>query len=243
MSTKTHPVEGSDVQPFQDDNSVVMESPSVEAEGGVKETIINPPEQESVPRISLNWTLDPTPHSFSTELPPTICLILTSHANKPITIYNEALNPSRLLSEGKFPIFDQTDNIEVPHRRRIYCDFEPPSKIKVPLREKLFHTLYPAVPGSVSRACNPFRANQLGPQTLLGGLHQARSRASEKTRLRGGRAQARPSLQLASGTRLGLDPVVGVRGEGRGHESAKWETRRQESGISSLEEPSPTHQT
>ena len=146
MSTKTYPAMESHVQPIKHDNPVVMECPCVEAEGGLQETIVDPPEQESVPVISLNWTLDPTSHSFSSELPPTLCLILTSHADKPITIYNETLNPSRLLCEGKFPIFDQTDSIEVPHHKRIYCDFEPPSKIKVPLREKLFQTLYPEMP-------------------------------------------------------------------------------------------------
>lgn len=164
MSTKTHPDEGSDVQPFQDDDSVVKESPSVEAEGGVKAAIIDPPEQESVPRISVNWTLDPTPHSFRSELPPTLCLILTSHASRPITIYNESLNPGRMLREGCFPIFDKTDNIGVAHKKVRYCYFEPPSKIHVPLREKLFRTLYPGVPLVLA---TPFGPTEWAPKSFL----------------------------------------------------------------------------
>lgn len=103
-------------------------------------------EAEEIPCISVSWSLSPTVHSYSNNFAPKLCLILTSHADKPLTIYNESLNPGRMLAEGKFRIFDLTNNLEIQQRKSRFCDFEPPSKVQVSLREHLFHTLYPEIP-------------------------------------------------------------------------------------------------
>lgn len=51
-----------------------------------------------------------------------------------------------MLAEGKFRIFDLTNNLEIQQRKTRFCNFEPPSKVQAPLREHLFHTLYPEIP-------------------------------------------------------------------------------------------------
>ncbi|KAI4266255.1 MAG: hypothetical protein L6R38_008849 [Xanthoria sp. 2 TBL-2021] len=105
-------------------------------------------EQPSQPSISAEWSLDPTTHSFSSDTSPTLTLSLTNHANRPITIYNEYLIPSQVLAEGHFVIFDHTTNKVVDQLKTRFCDFPPPSKIHVPLRDHMFHTLYPGRPVS-----------------------------------------------------------------------------------------------
>ncbi|KAI4121166.1 MAG: hypothetical protein LQ338_006529 [Usnochroma carphineum] len=104
------------------------------------------PEETSEPAISVSWSLDPPTHSYSSDTAPTLKLSLTSHATRPITIYNEYMNPSIVLAEGHLSIFDHTANVEVDQVKTRYCDFPPPSKVHVPLREQMFHTLYPEVP-------------------------------------------------------------------------------------------------
>ncbi len=132
-----------------------MVCPSVEAGAGLQETMVDPPEQESVPQISLSWTLDPTTHSYSSDLPPTLSVVLTSHAKRPITFYNDCVKPGRLLYKAAFSIFDCTSGVEVKQRKRIYCVFEPPSKVKVQLPEHMFWTLYPEVPLVFTAAFGP----------------------------------------------------------------------------------------
>ncbi|MDI1491412.1 MAG: hypothetical protein OHK93_002621 [Ramalina farinacea] len=104
------------------------------------------PSVDNEPLISLEWSLNPSAHSSSNETAPVLSLFLTLHARIPITIYNEHLDPSRLLSEGRFSIFDLTTETEVPQAKSRFCDFEPPSKVHVPLRENMFYTLYPGIP-------------------------------------------------------------------------------------------------
>lgn len=103
--------------------------------------------EELPPNISIAWSLDPVTHSHSSSLVPKLRLTLTSHAPKPLTIYNDSLNPGRMLAEGnKFRIFDLTSDLEIQQRKARFCDLEPPSKVHVPLREHLFHTLWPETP-------------------------------------------------------------------------------------------------
>lgn len=97
---------------------------------------------EELPSISVSWSLNPIIHSYSNELAPTLRLALISHADRPLTIYNDSLNSSYLLAEGKFFIFDLTSNLEIQQRKTRVCIFEPPSKVQVPLQD----TLYPEVP-------------------------------------------------------------------------------------------------
>ncbi|KAL8950525.1 MAG: hypothetical protein Q9222_003448 [Ikaeria aurantiellina] len=103
-------------------------------------------DDESMPTISVDWSLDSTTHSFSSMKAPIWNLFLISHAKQPITIYNEYMNPSRVLAEGKLSIFDHTANVEVDQLKTRFCDIPPPSKVHVPLRENMFHTLYPETP-------------------------------------------------------------------------------------------------
>ncbi|KAI4203197.1 MAG: hypothetical protein LQ350_002073 [Teloschistes chrysophthalmus] len=98
------------------------------------------------PDTSVTWSLEPTTHSFSKDPSPTIKLQLTNHDSRPITIYNEHLIPSVVLAEGHFIIFDYTSNKTVDQTKTRFCDFPPPSKVHVPLREHLFHTLHPGEP-------------------------------------------------------------------------------------------------
>ncbi|MCJ1461846.1 hypothetical protein MMC07_000445 [Pseudocyphellaria aurata] len=119
--------------------------PQEDIEQGRK-TAVHRREDEEIPRIFVSWSLNPTTHSYSNDVAPTLSLALTSHADRPLTIYNDSVLPRHMLVEGKFVIFDVTSNVEVPQRKSRLCFFEPPSKVQVPLREHLFHTLYPEVP-------------------------------------------------------------------------------------------------
>ncbi|KAI4271397.1 MAG: hypothetical protein LQ337_006036 [Flavoplaca oasis] len=103
-------------------------------------------EQALQPEVSAEWSLDPTTHSFSSNPSPTLTFSLTNHSDQPITIYNEYLVPSRLLAEGSFTIFDLTADTEVHQLKTRFCDFVPPTNVHVPLRESMFHTLYPGTP-------------------------------------------------------------------------------------------------
>ena len=128
--------------------------PLTESDHGTTSTVQNcdaqsPPNSPSVdnePLISLEWSLDPSVHSFSNDAAPILSLFLPLHARTPITIYNEHLDPSRLLSQGRFSIFDLITETEVPQAKSRFCDFEPPSKVHVPLRENMLYTLYPGKP-------------------------------------------------------------------------------------------------
>ena len=105
-------------------------------------------EQTLQPDVSAEWSLDLTTHSFSSNTSPTPTLSLTNHSNRPIIIYNECLVPSRLLAEGSFTIFDLTDDTEVHQLKTRFCNFVPPTNVHVPLRDSMFHTLYPGIPVS-----------------------------------------------------------------------------------------------
>ncbi|KAL8826338.1 MAG: hypothetical protein Q9170_007442 [Blastenia crenularia] len=98
------------------------------------------------PEIAVAWSLEPNIHSFSGDRTPTLSLSLTNRASRPITFYNEHLCLTRVLAEGHLIIFDYTSNSPVDQTKTRFCDFAPPSKIHVPLRERLFYTLYPGEP-------------------------------------------------------------------------------------------------
>ena len=106
------------------------------------------PAEERVPEpnVTVNWSLEPRIHSYSSDISPTLKLSLTNHGKRPITIYDEDLNPFTILAEGHLSIFDHTAKSEVDQVKTRFCNIPPPSKVNVPLREQLFHTLYPEVP-------------------------------------------------------------------------------------------------
>lgn len=104
-------------------------------------------EEPSEPRVTADWSLEPTEHSYSSsDAPPTLKVSLTNHATRPITIYNEYMIPSKVLAEGSFIIYDRTSGTVVDQIRTRFCDFPPPTKVHVPLRERMFYTLYPMEP-------------------------------------------------------------------------------------------------
>ncbi|KAL8671363.1 MAG: hypothetical protein Q9168_004145 [Polycauliona sp. 1 TL-2023] len=107
---------------------------------------MEPVEESRLPQVSITWSLKPAIHSFSSNVAPTLEIALTNHDTRPITIYNEFLIPSTILAEGHFDIFDYTTNEQVDQIKTRFCDFPPPSKVHVPLREQLFHTLHPEEP-------------------------------------------------------------------------------------------------
>jgi len=144
---ETHHIHQPSEQSSNNQNLTAAKQQLIETNGGHQIRAGNDDGGEPLPEISVAWSLDPTIHSFSGSSAPTLRLFLTNHADRPITIYNEHLHLPTLLAEGnKFSIYDYTTGSEVPQVETRFCDFEPPSKIHVPLRETLFHTLPPGVP-------------------------------------------------------------------------------------------------
>ena len=136
-----HLAQSSDKQTCPDRSSV--QTPQSVSEKG-PETFAKP--EETLPKVAISWSLDPTTHSFHSPTAPTLRLELTNHDTRPITIYNENFRPGALLAEAQFSIFDNTTNLEVHQSKTIFCNFVPPSYIHVPLPEKSFHTLPPGEP-------------------------------------------------------------------------------------------------
>ena len=138
---ETHHIDQPSDQPSKIENPTVAKQQAIETDGEHQMKSANTPGEEPLPKISITWSLDPTTHSFSSSSAPTLRLCLINHATRPITIYNEYRNPTTLLAEGRFSIFDHTTNSEVAQLKTRFCDFEPPSKVDVPLGEKMFHNL------------------------------------------------------------------------------------------------------
>ena len=112
------------------------------------------PQTETAPHISVELALDPPIHSYSSDAAPRLRLTLTSHADRPITIYDDGAvaSPGRLLAQGSLAVRDVARGVDVPRRKARFCDFEPPRRVAVPLREALFHTLYPETPAAFEAA-------------------------------------------------------------------------------------------
>ncbi|KAL8914700.1 MAG: hypothetical protein Q9171_000713 [Xanthocarpia ochracea] len=131
-------------------------------------------EQVSQPEIAAAWSLNPTTHSFSSDTSPTLTLSLTNHGDRPITIYNEHMDPSRVLAEGSLVIFDLTTDTPVDQLKTRFCDFQPPSK-DVPLRETKFHTLYPSklvsFTATFGRSKSPSQPSLPGQPLRARGVH------------------------------------------------------------------------
>ncbi|KAL8974171.1 MAG: hypothetical protein Q9197_001592 [Variospora fuerteventurae] len=90
---------------------------------------------------------EPTEHSYSSSnASPTLKVSLTNHATRPITIYNEYMILFRVLAEGKLIIYDRTSDTVVDQMKTHFCEFAPPTKVHVPLPERMFYTLYPMEP-------------------------------------------------------------------------------------------------
>jgi hypothetical protein len=105
---------------------------------------------QSQPRISVSFALDPPYHSFNNDTAPNLIVTLTSQHHKPITIYADDLSPDLMLSCGAFRIVDLATGTDVHQSVRTHCRIPPPSKVQVPLRETLFHTLHPNTPLALS---------------------------------------------------------------------------------------------
>ena len=166
------------------------------------------------PNVIIDWSLEPTTHSYNSDSSPTVKLSLTIHSDRPITIYKEHIDPSTILAEGRLSIFDHTTNTEVDQIKTRYCSIPPPSKVHVPLREQLFHTLYPDVPvtftTSFGRSKTPSRPKSIDTEDGPGKNNQARG-------VHGLEPGHHYSLRPGKG--MGLYSLVGVRGEGGGDES------------------------
>lgn len=135
-----------------------LKKPRYEDQTTAEQRPVTGTKDERVPNISVSLALDPTTHSYSSSHhAPRLRLTLTSYADRPVTIYNDSLNLGRILAEGKFSILDVTRNDaeEVPQIKARFCDFEPPTKVQVPLRESLFYTLYPEEPLVFEAAFGP----------------------------------------------------------------------------------------
>ncbi|CAF9922466.1 MAG: hypothetical protein HETSPECPRED_005080 [Heterodermia speciosa] len=130
------------------------------------------------PNVTIDWCLEPTTHSYSSASSPTLKFSLINHGDRPITIYEEHIDPSTILAEGRLSIFDHTTNTDVDQIKTRYCSIAPPSKVHVPLREQLFHTLYSEVPVTFTttfgRSKTPSRPKSIDADDGHGKKDQAR---------------------------------------------------------------------
>ena len=107
-------------------------------------------DNQSTPKITASISLCPTTHSFANSQAPELNLTIISHHPEPITIYADDLSPALMLTCGAFIIMTLTDGCEVKQSKRTHCRIPPPTKVPVPVNEKLFHTLLPNTPLTLS---------------------------------------------------------------------------------------------
>lgn len=105
---------------------------------------------QSKPIISVSISIAPATYSYTNQQAPKLNLIVTSQHPEPITIYADDLSPSLMLACGAFTITNLANGCEIKQSVRTHCRIEPPSKVTVPLNEKLFHTLFPNDPLTLS---------------------------------------------------------------------------------------------
>ena len=102
------------------------------------------------PRITASISLSLTTHSYTSLEAPDLNLTVTSHHPDPITIYADDLSPALMLKCGALTITSLTNGCEVKQTASTHCRFIPPTKFSVPLNERLFYTLLPNTPLTLS---------------------------------------------------------------------------------------------
>lgn len=107
-------------------------------------------ESRSIPKISASLSIDPATHSFANSQAPNLNLTITSQHTDPITIYADNPSPKTILTCAALTMTDLTTGSEVHQEKRTHCRIPPPTRIAVPLIERLFHTLLPNVPLTLS---------------------------------------------------------------------------------------------
>lgn len=107
-------------------------------------------DNKSKPIISVSISITPATYSYADQQAPNLNLIVTSHYSEPITIYADDLSPSLMLACGAFTITSLANGCEIKQSVRTHCRIPLPSKVAVPLNEKLFHTLLPNEPLTLS---------------------------------------------------------------------------------------------
>ena len=107
-------------------------------------------DNQSKPIISVSISITPATYSYADQQAPNLNLIVTSQHSEPITIYADDLSPSLMLACGAFTITSLANGCEIKQSVRTHCRIPLPSKVTVPLNEKLFHTLLPNDPLTIS---------------------------------------------------------------------------------------------
>lgn len=107
-------------------------------------------DNRSKPQITASLSLSPTTHSYANSQAPDLNLTLTSQYPDPITIYADNPSPTLMLKCGAFIIIDLANGCEVKRSKSTHCRIPPPTKVPVPLNERLFHTLLPHTPLTLS---------------------------------------------------------------------------------------------
>ena len=116
----------------------------------------------SVPEISASLSVYPVTHHFSYLEAPNLNLKITSQHPDPITIYADDLSPHLMLSCGALVINDLTTGCVVPQSCRTCCRIPLPFKVAVALNERLFHTLLPNTPLTLSASFTRSRTSTGG---------------------------------------------------------------------------------
>ena len=114
---------------------------------------------QSKPIISVSIFIIPATYSYANQQAPRLNLIVTSQHPEPITIYADDLSPSLMLACGAFTITSLANGCDIRQSVRTHCRIPLPSKVIVPLNEKLFHTLLPNEPLTISA---PFSRSRTG---------------------------------------------------------------------------------
>ena len=107
-------------------------------------------DNQSKSRITASFSITPAIHSYASFQAPNLNLTLTSHHADPITIYADDLSPALMLKCGAFTITALSNGSEVKQRTSTHCRIPPPTKVSVPLNKRLFYTLLPSTPLTLS---------------------------------------------------------------------------------------------
>lgn len=99
------------------------------------------------PSLIITLSLHPETYTYTSPIPPTLSLQLTSHASRPLTFFtwNTPLDPPSALTQAHYAITDVTTNTPVP-QAMIRLQRVPISRARGSSDENYFLTLYPSTP-------------------------------------------------------------------------------------------------
>lgn len=97
-------------------------------------------------------------HSYADSQAPDLNLEKISHHPDPVTVYADDLSPTLVLTCRAFIITAWTEGSEVKQSISTHRRIPPPSKVAVPLNQRLFHTLLSNTPLILSA---PFTRNRM----------------------------------------------------------------------------------